>query len=46
MSRDFPKDLPGILAADPVNLSTYRITRHRLTAQGFCLYLAALLALV
>lgn len=46
MSRDFPKDPSGILAADPVNLSTYRITRHRLTAQGFCLYLAALLLLV
>ncbi len=45
-SRGFPKDLAAELAADPVDLSTNRIIRRRIQAQGFCLYLAAVLMLL
>ena len=45
-SRDFPKDLAGELAADPVDLSTNRIIKRRIQAQGFGLYLAAILMLL
>lgn len=47
MSRDFPDgQVTAYVNDDPVNLSTHRMIRKRLTAQGFCLYLAALLLLV
>ena len=45
-SRGFPKDLTGEFAADPVDLSTNRIARRRIQAQGFGLYLAAVLILL
>lgn len=45
-SRGFPKELSQELAADPVDLSTNRIIRRRIQAQGFCLYLAAVLMLL
>ena len=45
-STDIPSDFHGIIADDPVNLSTWKIGRNRVKAQGFCLYLAALLILV
>ena len=45
-SRGFPKDLSGELAAEPVDLSTNRIIKRRIQAQGFCLYLAAVLMLL
>ena len=45
-ATDAPTDYHGILADDPVNLSTWKLGRSRIKAQGFCLYLAALLLLV
>ena len=45
-SRAFPKDLQATLQSDPVDISTRNILRRRIQAQGFCLYLAALLILV
>ena len=45
-AADAPTDYHGILADDPVNLSTWKLGRSRIKAQGFCLYLAALLLLV
>ncbi len=45
-SKEVPEDFHGIVADDPVNLSTWKLSRSRLKAQSFCLYLAALLILV
>ena len=45
-SRGAPADFHSAIADDPVNLSTWTLSRNRLKAQGFCLYLAALLILV
>lgn len=45
-AADAPTDYHGLLADDPVNLSTWKLGRSRIKAQGFCLYLAALLLLV
>ena len=45
-ATDAPTDYHGLLADDPVNLSTWKLGRSRIKAQGFCLYLAALLLLV
>ncbi len=44
--KDTPKDFGPAFRDDPVNLSTWILSRSRLKAQGFCLYLAALLVLV
>lgn len=45
-SKDFPENLSADFAAEPVALSTGYIVKRRLKAQGFCVYLAALLALL
>lgn len=45
-ANGFPENLQAALQADPVDLSTHNILRRRIQAQGFCLYLAALLVLV
>ena len=42
----FPADLSAHLQSDPITLSTHRIVRNRLKAQGFCVYLLAVLLLV
>ena len=44
--KDFPEDLSWRCQADPVELNSRFILKRRLKAQGFCLYLAALLMLV
>ena len=43
---DFPKDPSGLFSTDPVDIYTHHIARRRITAQAFCLYLAALLILL
>ena len=45
-SADFPSNLAGDLATDPVDLSTRKIIRRRIRAQGFLLYLTAVLILL
>ena len=45
-SRKVPDNLRPTFDDDPVNLSTWLLGRGRIKAQGFCLYLAALLILV
>ena len=45
-ARAFPKDLQAALQVDPVDLSTRNILKRRIQAQGFCLYLAAILILL
>ncbi|MBR5404519.1 MAG: DoxX family protein [Bacteroidales bacterium] len=45
-SKDAPQDFGPAFRDDPVNLSTWMLSHSRLKAQGFCLYLAALLILV
>ena len=45
-SRLAPASFKPALDDDPVNLSAWLLGRSRLKAQGFCLYLAALLILV
>ena len=45
-SKDTPEDFGPAFRDDPVNLSTWVLSRNRLKAQGFVLYLAALLMLV
>ncbi|MBQ9410191.1 MAG: DoxX family protein [Bacteroidales bacterium] len=44
--RDIPADFSTVFPDDPVNIATWVLSRNRLKAQGFCLYLAALLILV
>lgn len=44
--KDFPESLGWHLTADPVEQNSHFILKRRLKAQGFCLYLAALLLLV
>ena len=44
--RDFPSSIASMLKQDPVDLSSNLILNRRIKAQGFCLYLAALLILV
>ena len=44
--KDIPTDFSTVFPDDPVNISTWILSRNRLRAQGFCLYLAALLILV
>ncbi len=44
--RDFPKHLSDVLADDPVDLSTHVAARKRILAQGFCVYLGAVLILL
>ncbi len=44
--KDFPEDLSWRFQEDPVELNSRFILKRRLKAQGFCLYLAALLMLV
>lgn len=44
--RDFPQTLPADLSEDPVALSSRHITRRRLTAQSFCVFVAAVLLLM
>ena len=41
-----PTDFAGTFQNDTVNISTWILSRNRLRAQGFCLYLLALLILV
>jgi len=42
--RDFPKeDLTAEFLADPVDLTTHHTAKKRIQAQGFCLYLGAIL---
>lgn len=41
--RDFPKDIHATLTEDPVVLSSHFTTKRRIQAQGFCLYLGAIL---
>lgn len=45
---DAPKNdrMQLILSADPIDISTQDVIKHRILAQGFCLYLAALLLLL
>ena len=43
--RQFPEDLEEAVAGDPDAFSTRHITRRRVTAQGFCVLLAAILIL-
>lgn len=43
---DFPESLPDVLQADPVDVSTALTAKRRIKAQGYVLYLAALLLLV
>ena len=45
-SKDTPSDFGPAFMDDAVNLSTWMLSHARLKAQGFCLYLAALLVLV
>ena len=45
-ARHFPANLSDDVADDPIALSTRHITRRRITAQGFCVALAAILMLV
>ena len=42
----FPSNIAEDVADDPIALSTRHITRRRITAQGFCVALAAILMLV
>ncbi len=44
--RQFPEDLFGDVAGDPDALSTRHVTRRRVTAQGFCVALLAILTLL
>jgi len=44
--RDFPENLSKLFARDPVDASTDFIVSRRIKAQGFCLYLAAVLFLL
>jgi uncharacterized membrane protein YphA (DoxX/SURF4 family) len=44
--RDFPKNISESLAADPVDLATSLSVKKRIQAQGFCLYLGAVLILL
>ena len=44
--KDFPEDLSWRFQEDPVELNSRFILKRRLKAQGFCLYLAALLMLI
>lgn len=44
--KDFPQDMEWHFSADPVERNSRFILKRRLKAQGFCLYLAALLLLV
>ena len=44
--RDFPENLSRLFARDPVDASTDFIVSRRIKAQGFCLYLAAVLFLL
>lgn len=43
--HQFPEDLVADVAGDPDALSTRHVTRRRVTAQGFCVALAAILIL-
>ncbi|MBP5373318.1 MAG: hypothetical protein J6Y31_00180 [Bacteroidales bacterium] len=45
-ARDFPKDIAGQLAANPVDLSNHLSSTSRIKAQGFVLYLLAILLLI
>lgn len=45
-SKDTPSDFGPAFRDDAVNLSTWMLSHARLKAQGFCLYLTALLVLV
>ena len=45
-SKDSPSDYSSLFRENPVNITTFALSRGRLKAQGFCLYLAALLILV
>ena len=44
--RQFPEDLIGDINGDPDALSTRHVTRRRVTAQGFCVGLLAILMLL
>lgn len=44
--RQFPDDLVADIAGDPDALSTRHVTRRRVTAQGFCVALLAILVLL
>lgn len=44
--KDTPSEFLSVFQDDPVNITTWILSRNRLRAQGFCLYLAALLVLV
>ena len=44
--KDIPTDFGTVFPDDPVNITTWILSSNRLRAQGFCLYLAALLILV
>ena len=43
---DFPESLAEVLQADPVDVSTALTARRRIKAQGYVLYLAALLIIL
>ena len=45
-ARHFPADLAADIAGDPDVLSTRHVTRRRITAQGFCVALLAILVLL
>ena len=45
-AQHFPSNIAEDVADDPIALSTRHITRRRITAQGFCVALAAILMLV
>ncbi|MBR4775190.1 MAG: hypothetical protein IK008_03740 [Bacteroidales bacterium] len=45
-AQHFPSKLSEDVADDPIALSTRHVTRRRITAQGFCVILAAILMLV
>lgn len=45
-ARHFPSNLSEDVADDPIALSSRHITRRRITAQSFCIVLAAILMLV
>ena len=44
--RQFPNDLAEDIAGDPDALSTRHVTRRRITAQGFCVVMLAILVLL
>ena len=44
--RDFPSNIAADLAADTIDLETRSVLRRRVKAQGFILYLAAILILL